>query len=104
MLRFTLPQETDVDSAVRRVLEAHQRYARLSAAKTFVLHLLVIVSLALWVGAMWPALLPAAVLRDALSIWLALLFFAILAGFEEWLWHRRIARYQRERSSRQTLP
>lgn len=95
---FSLQQD-DGESAVRRLLEAHQRYARMSGAKTFALHLLAVVSVALWIGAMWPAILPTVVLDDALGIWLALLLFAVLASAEEWIWRRRVAQYQRERKS-----
>lgn len=94
MSHFTLP-EHDSDHGVRRLLEAHQRYARMSGAKTFALHLLAVVSVALWIGAMWPALLPATVLDDALGLWAALVFFAVLASVEEWLWRRQLAQYRR---------
>jgi membrane protein implicated in regulation of membrane protease activity len=53
---------------------------------------------ALWIGAMWPAILPPVVLDDALGIWLALLLFAVLASAEEWIWRRRVAQYQRQRN------
>jgi hypothetical protein len=46
---------------------------------------------------MWPAALPAAVLDDALALWIALVCFAVLATAEEWLWRRRVARYQLDR-------
>jgi membrane protein implicated in regulation of membrane protease activity len=97
MPHFSLPQ-SDGEPAVRRLLEAHQRYARMSGAKTFALHLLAVVSVALWIGAMWPAILPPVVLDDALGIWLALLLFAVLASAEEWIWRRRVAQYQRQRN------
>src|SRR5215470_9728008 len=98
MPHFTL-REGDSDQAMRRLLEAHQRYARMSGAKTFALHLLAVVSVALWIGAMWPAILPPAVLDDALGIWVALLLFAVLVSAEEWIWRRRVAQYRRERKS-----
>jgi membrane protein implicated in regulation of membrane protease activity len=102
MLQFTVHSDLDPDRAsVRRLLEAHLTYARMSAAKTFLLHLLAVVSMAVWVGAMWPAVLPPGVLEAALALWVALLFFAVLASVEEWLWHRRVARYQSERQAKQ---
>ena len=104
MLQFTVHKDLDPDSAsIRRLLEAHLTYARMSAAKTFVLHLLAVVSVAVWVGAMWPAMLPPGVLDSALALWVALLCFAILASIEEWLWHRKVARYQSERRAKQNL-
>jgi polyferredoxin len=102
MPHFTFDDAGEADRAVRRLLEAHRRYARMSGAKTFALHLLAVVSVALWVGAMWPAVLPAPVLDDALALWIALLCFAVLARFEEWLWRRRVAQYQLDRQSRRS--
>ncbi len=95
---FTV-READADEQIRRLLEAHRRYARMSGAKTFALHLLAVVSVALWVGAMWPAALPASILDDALALWLALVGFAVLASIEEWLWRRRVAQYQSDRQA-----
>ena len=46
-----------------------------------------------WIGAEWPQLLPARVLDSALAVWAGLLFFCVLATFEEWLWHRKVSRY-----------
>ena len=102
MLQFTVHKDLDPDSAsLRRLLEAHLTYARMSAAKTFVLHLLAVVSVAVWVGAMWPTMLPPGVLDSALALWVALLFSAILASIEEWLWHRKVARYRGEHPPKQ---
>ncbi|HEY6197748.1 MAG TPA: hypothetical protein VI231_03995 [Candidatus Binatia bacterium] len=95
---FTV-HEPEADQAVRRLLEAHRRYARMSGAKTFALHLLALVSLALWIGAMWPAVVPMPVLDDALAVWIAVLCFAVLTSIEEWLWRRRVARYQFDRQA-----
>ena len=104
MPRFKLQEGADTDEAVRRLLQAHQRYARMSGAKTFALHLLAIVGVALWIGAMWPAVLPPPVLDDALALWVALLVFAALAGVEEWLWRRRVAQFQRDRDEMHGSP
>jgi membrane protein implicated in regulation of membrane protease activity len=93
MSHFTLPERDG--EGVRRLLQAHERYARMSGAKTFALHLLAVVSVALWIGAMWPALLPPTLLDDALGLWVALVFFAVLASIEEWLWRRQVAQYRR---------
>jgi len=102
MLQFTIHKELDPDRAsVRRLLEAHLTYVRMSAAKSWFLHLLAVVSVAVWVGAMWPAVLSLPVLDSALALWVALLFFAILASIEEWLWHRKGARYRDERRAQQ---
>ncbi|HEY3303783.1 MAG TPA: hypothetical protein VGL70_09665 [Candidatus Binatia bacterium] len=102
MLQFTVNRDLDPDSAsLRRLLEAHFTYARMSAAKSFILHLLAIVSGAVWVGAMWPGVLPLQVLDSALALWAALLLFAILTSIEEWLWHRKVARYRSEHPPKQ---
>jgi polyferredoxin len=98
MPHFTV-HEADGDEAIRRLLEAHRRYARMSCAKTFALHLLALVSLALWIGAMWPAVVPVPVLDDALAVWIAVLCFAVLTSIEEWLWRRRVAQYQLHRQT-----
>lgn len=100
MPHFTCDDAGEGDRAVRRLLEAHRRYARMSGAKTFALHLLAVVSVALWIGAMWPTLLPAPVLDDALALWIALGCFAVFATVEEWLWRRRVAQYRLERQAR----
>jgi hypothetical protein len=102
MLQFTLKRDRDPnDASLRRLLEAHVVYERMSGAKKFSLHLLAIVGAVLWVGAMWPALLPPQVLYSALMLWLGLLFFAILASIEEWLWHRKVARYRSDQQTKQ---
>jgi hypothetical protein len=102
MPHFSLDDAGEGDRAVRRLLEAHRRYARMSGAKTFALHLLAVVSVALWIGAMWPAVLPAAVLDDALALWIALVGFAVFATAEEWLWRRRVAQFQLGRQTRRS--
>ncbi|HEX2387211.1 MAG TPA: hypothetical protein VHL99_11640 [Candidatus Binatia bacterium] len=100
MPHFTFDDAGEGDRAVRRLLEAHRRYARMSGAKTFALHLLAVVSVALWIGAMWPSALPAVVLDDALALWIALVSFAVFATVEEWLWRRRVTQYRLERQPR----
>jgi hypothetical protein len=102
MLQFTINRDLDPDGAsLRRLLEAHVIYERMSGAKKFSLHLLAIVGVVVWVGAMWPALLPSQVLEPALALWGVLLFLAILASVEEWLWHRKVERYRREHQAGQ---
>jgi polyferredoxin len=100
MPHFSFDDAGEADRAVRRLLEAHRRYARMRGAKTFALHLVAVVSVALWIGAMWPAALPAMILDDALALWIALVCFAVLATAEEWLWRRRVAKYQIDRQTR----
>lgn len=101
MLRFTLHRDYDShNGAIRRLLEAHAKYERMSAAKKFSLYLLAIVGLVVWVGAMWPTLFPPQLLDSVLAVWISLLFFAILATVEEWLWHRKVARYRDEREAK----
>jgi membrane protein implicated in regulation of membrane protease activity len=102
MLQFTTNRDLDPDGAsLRKLLEAHVIYERMSGAKKFCLHLLAIVGLVVWVGAMWPAVLPSQVLEPVLALWGGLLFFAILASAGEWLWHREVERYRRERQASQ---
>jgi membrane protein implicated in regulation of membrane protease activity len=100
MLQFTVHKDLDPNSAsLRRLLEAHFTYARMSAAKSLFLHLLAVVSVAVWIAAMWPGVLPLRVLDSALALWVSLLFFAILTSIEEWLWHRKVTRYQSEQAA-----
>jgi len=102
MLQFTINRDLDPDGAsLRRLLKAHLRYERMSKAKSLCLHLLAIVSVVVWVGAMWPSLLPAQVQVLTLALWGALLFFTIWASVEEWSWHRRVARYRSEHQVKQ---
>lgn len=102
--RFTIDDRTDCTDAVRRLLEAHRRYARMSGAKTFALHLLAVIGAALWIDAMWPAVLPRLLRDDALAIWLGLLCFAVLATVEEWRWRRRVAQYRLDRTASRDEP
>ena len=103
MLHFTLDPERQPDSAtLRRLLEAHVVYERMASAKRVALHLLAIVSVVVWLGAMWPSLLPAKILDPALVIWAALLLIAVLAAVEERLWDRKVARYRDEQTQRKT--
>ena len=102
MLQFTIDSELDPNgAAVRRLLEAHATYQRMSAAKRFSLHLLALVGVVVWIGAMWPALLPTKLLEYALALWGGLLLIAVLASLEEWLWQRKVARYRAERQENQ---
>ena len=102
MLQFTIDNDRDSHSvSLRTMLEAHVIYERMSAAKKFSLHLLAIVGVVVWVGAEWPSLLPARLLDSALALWVGLLFFAVLATLEEWLWHRKVARYRDKHQAKQ---
>jgi hypothetical protein len=103
MLQFTVDKERNPNSpALRRLLEAHVVYERMSSAKKFSLHLLTIVGLVIWIGAEWPAFLPPRVFDCALALWIGLLFLALLASVEQWFWHRKVDRYRREQ--RATTP
>lgn len=104
MLHFTLDPDRPPDgAALRRLLEAHVVYERVASAKRVALHLLAIVSVVVWLGAMWPSLLPARILDPALAIWAALLLIAVLAAIEEHLWDRRVARYRDEQAQGKSL-
>lgn len=97
MLQFTINKDRDPnDMSLRGLFEAHVIYERMAAAKNFSLYLLATVSVIVWVGAMWPFFLPARLLDSALALWVGLLFFVVLATVEEWLWHRKVARYRNE--------
>jgi hypothetical protein len=100
MLQFTMNRGPNADgTSLRKLLEAHRVYARIGAAKRFSLHLLALVGVVVWIGAMWPSLLPAPVRLPALALWGGLLFLAVLASVEERTWRRkleRLARHLRE--------
>lgn len=102
MLQFTIDNELDPKSAsVRRLLEAHVTYQHMNAAKRFSLHLLAFVGVVVWIGALWPGLLPAKLLEYALALWGGLLFIATLSSIEEWIWQRKVARYRTEHQANQ---
>jgi membrane protein implicated in regulation of membrane protease activity len=102
MLQFTIGRDRDPNRAsLRSLLEAHAVYERMAAAKKIFFDLLAFVGVVVWVGAMWPALLPLRVLDSALALWVGFLFFAILTTVEEWLWYRKVARYRDEQQAKQ---
>lgn len=101
MLQFTVNRGRDPnDVALRRLLEAHVIYARMNAAKSFSLHLLAVVSAVVWFGEVWPSLLSSQVRAVALALWGVLLLFTICASVEEWVWHRKVARYRSEHQAK----
>ncbi len=94
MVQFTINRDLDPDgTSLRRLLEAQFRYERMSAARFLCVHLLAIVGAMVWLGAIWPSLLPAEVLLFALTLWGAFLFLTVWVSVEEWVWHRRMERY-----------
>ena len=101
-MQFTINRDLDPDrSSLRPLLEAHCKYERMSAAKSRYLHLLAIVGVWVWLGAMWPSLLPAQVEEFVLVVWGALLLIAAWASVETWAWHRRMKRYLIEHQAKQ---
>jgi hypothetical protein len=97
MLQFTVDPAREPDGAsLRRLLEAHVVCERMASAKRASLHLLAVVGIVVWLGAAWPSLISAQLLDAALALWALLLFLAILATVEEWLWQRKVARYRAE--------
>ena len=101
-MQFTINRDLDPDrSSLRPLLEAHFKYERMSAAKSRYLHLLAIVGVWVWLGAMWPSLLPAQVEEFVLVVWGVLLLIAAWASVETWAWHRRMTRYLSEHQAKQ---
>lgn len=95
MLQFNINRDRDPnDKSLRILLEAHFRYERMSAAKSLCLHLLTVVGVIVWLAAAWPFLLPSELQLFVLVLWGGLFFIAVWTGFEEWLWHRKVARYR----------
>jgi hypothetical protein len=93
-VQFTINRDLDPDGAsLRPLLEAHFRYERLHAAKSRYLHLLAIVGFWVWLGAIWPSLLPAPVENFVLMLWGVLLLIAAWASVEAWAWHRKMTHY-----------
>lgn len=78
---------------LRRLLEACYEYERMSAARSFSVHLLAIVSIFVWLGAGWPSLLSTEVQIAALGLWGMFFCLALWMGMEEWLWCRRRESY-----------
>jgi len=101
-VQFTIHRDTISDrSSLRPLLEAHFKYERMSAAKSRYLHLLAIVGVWVWLGAMWPSLLPVQVEEFVLVAWGVLLLLAVWASVETWAWHRKMTRYLSEHEAKQ---
>ncbi|HEX9443181.1 MAG TPA: hypothetical protein VGA73_03635 [Candidatus Binatia bacterium] len=102
MLQFVQKQDDDPNgAALRSLLDAHVRYQRVSAAKKIYLHLLAAVGALVWMGALWPALLPVQVEDFALALWGGLFLLILWASFDEWSWHRRVENYRKEQQAKQ---
>lgn len=102
MLQFSIRDRDADDRSLRRLLKAYVVYQRMAAAKKITLELLAFVGVPVWVGAMWPTLLPLEVVDSALAVWISLLVFAASATVEEWLWHGKVARYRDEHQTNKT--
>ena len=101
-MQFTINRDLDPDrSSLRPLLEAHCKYERMSAAKSRYLHLLAIVGVWVWLGTVWPSLLPAQVEEFVLVVWGVLLLIAAWVSVETWAWHRRMTRYLIEHQAKQ---
>ena len=101
-MQFTINRELDPDgSSLRPLLEAHDKYERVSAAKSRYLHLLAIVGVLVWLEAIWPSLLPVQLEEFVLMIWGALLLLAVWASIATWTWHRKMTHYLSEHQARQ---
>lgn len=101
-MQFTVNKELDPDgTSLHMLLEAHFRCERMTAARSFCFHLLAVVGVAVWLGAIWPSLLPPEVRVFALVLWGGLLFVAIWAIVGEWLWRWRLTRRLDEHQAKQ---
>lgn len=96
MLEFTLNKD-DREQSLRPLLEAHISYEHMSARRSFCVHVLALVSVFVWVGVCWPGLLPAQIQIFADELWSVALFLALVAGVQEWKWHRLLMRYVADR-------
>ena len=89
-MEIAFNRERDPDgSKLRKFLEACSEYERMSAARSFSVHLLAIVSVFVWLEAGWPSLLPMDVQIFALGLWGMFFCLALWMGIEEWIWRRR---------------
>jgi hypothetical protein len=101
-VQFTIHRDTISNrSSLRPLLEAHFKYERMSAAKSRYLHLLAIVGVGVWVGAMWPSLLPVQMEEFILVLWAALLLIVVWASVETWACGRKMTRYLGEHKAKQ---
>ena len=89
MLEFTLNKD-DRDKSLHSLLQAHISYEQMSARRSFCVHALALGSVFIWVGACWPSFLPAPVQEFVHEFWGIVFCIAIVAGVEEWKWHRRL--------------
>ena len=101
-MQFTINRDLDPDGAsLGPLLEAHVKYERINAARSRYFQLLAIVGFWVWVGAIWPSLLPAPVEDLVLVLWGVLLLIAAWASVEAWAWHRKMTHYLREHQAKQ---
>jgi hypothetical protein len=89
MLEFTVNKD-DREQSLRSLLEAQISYEQMSARRSFCVHGLALVSVFIWLGACWPSVFPAPVQEFMHEVWGILFCIAIVAGVEEWKWHRRL--------------
>jgi hypothetical protein len=94
ILQFRIDPSVDPDrSNLRSVLEAEFAYERMSAARSLFFHLLAIVSVLIWLEAIWPDLLPSEVRLFIIILWGTILFVALWAAIEEYFSRRRLKRH-----------
>ena len=101
-MQLTINSDLDPDgSSLRPLLEAHFKYERMSAAKSRYLHWLAIVGFWVWLGAIWPSVLPPPVEEIVLVLWGILLLIGAWVSVETWAWHRKMTRHLSEHRAKQ---
>ena len=101
-MQITINRDLDPDgSSLRPLLEAHVRYERINATRSRYLQLLAIVGFWVWLGAIWPSVLPPLVEDFVLVLWGGLLLVAAWVSVEAWAWRRKMTHYLRENQAKQ---
>jgi len=97
------PERDPDGSILRAALDAHLEAERLHAVRLLLLHALALVGLPVWLGAAWPALLPATGRRLALVAWVSLLVAVVATVISEARWLRRLARADAQLAKPRTM-
>jgi hypothetical protein len=101
-VQFTINRDRDLHgSSLRPLLEAHLKYERLAIIRSRYFQLSAIIGFWVWLGAIWPSLLPALVKDFVLVCWGILLLIGAWASVEAWVWHRKMNRYLNEHKAKQ---
>jgi hypothetical protein len=91
IFEFIVDRDRDPDgSKLRALLEAQFAYERMRAGRSFCVHILAILGVAVWSDALWPDLLPTEARLFALFLWGGILLLALWCAIQEQVSLRRL--------------